>query len=81
MFDWIQKEKDLLIKLNNELVDLKIFILGNTAREEIESDKKVSECLQDDLIDNINALDYALKQVDIIKTAMKKHQEFVLSIH
>ncbi len=71
MFDCIQREKDLLNKLNSELVDLKIFILGNTAREEIESDKKVSECLQDDLIDNINALDYALKQVDIIKTAIR----------
>ncbi len=71
MFDYIQKEKDLLNKLNSELNDLKIFMLGNVVREENETTTKTSECLQDDIISNINALDYALKQVDIISTAIK----------
>ena len=71
MFDYIQKEKELLTKLNSELNDLKIFMLGNVVREESENTVKSSECLQDDIINNINALDYALKQVDIVATAIK----------
>ncbi len=71
MFDYIQKEKELLTKLNSELNDLKLFMLGNVVREETENNVKSSECLQDDIINNINALDYALKQVDVISTAIK----------
>lgn len=71
MYDYVQKEKELLAKLNGELNDLKIFMLGNVAREETENNVKSSECLQDDIVNNINALDYALKQVDVILTAIK----------
>lgn len=71
MYDYVQKEKELLAKLNGELNDLKIFMLGNSVREETENNVKSSECLQDDIVNNINALDYALKQVDVISTAIK----------
>ena len=71
MFDYIQKEKELLAKLNGDLADLKIFMLGNVVEEESKDTVKSSECLQDDIIDNVNALDYALKQVNIIVTAIK----------
>lgn len=71
MYDYVQKEKELLAKLNGELNDLKIFMLGNVVREETENNVKSSECLQDDIVNNINALDYALKQVDVISTAIK----------
>lgn len=71
MYDYVQKEKELLAKLNGELNDLKIFMLGNVVREETENNVKSSECLQDDIVNNINTLDYALKQVDVISTAIK----------
>lgn len=71
MYDYVQKEKELLAKLNGELNDLKIFMLGNVVREETENNVKSNECLQDDIVNNINALDYALKQVDVISTAIK----------
>lgn len=70
MYDTIKKEQEVLRALNCELNNLKIFMLGNTAKNE-EKDEIPSECLKDDMTKNIIALDYALQQVNIISKAIK----------
>lgn len=72
MFTHVMKEKELLGKLNSQLNDLKIFIIGCPVDEkECCTTMKSSECLNDELINNINGIEYALKQVELIANAIK----------
>lgn len=73
MFNYIMKEKELLEKLNTQLDDLKCFLIGKPVEEKGDccATIKSSECLQDDIISNFNAIDFALTKLEIITNAIK----------
>ncbi len=71
MFDYVQKEKELITTINCNLNDLKLFLVGNTPKEKDVCEMKASECLRDDIIENLNGLDYTLKTITEIADAIK----------
>lgn len=71
MYESIQKQKELTSKLNSQLNDLKIFLIGNPLEDTANENMKESNCLQDDINYNLASLDYALSQLEIILRAIK----------
>jgi len=72
MFDYVKKERELLLQLNDKLGDLKVFLIGNTPKDcEDTCEERTVECLQEDMRHNLMGVDYAIKQLDIIIDAIK----------
>lgn len=70
MYDKVMKEKELLYKLNNELEEIKIFLIGNIPTENSETGKE-ENCLEDTMIDNLKSIDKAITITSIIKDTIK----------
>lgn len=71
MKEKIMKEKELLATINNKLVDIKMFLIGNIPEENEISEMKSPECINDDLSIILEGLDYTLKQINIIDAYLK----------
>lgn len=71
MKEKIMKEKELLSSINSKLTDIKMLLIGNIPEENEISDMKSPECINDDLIIILNALDYTLKQINMIDEYLK----------
>jgi len=70
MYDKVMKEKELLYQLNNELEEIKIFLIGNIPTENSETGKE-ENCLEDTMIDNLKSIDKAITITSIIKDTIK----------
>lgn len=72
MYDYILKEKEIIKSINAQLNDLKIFLVGDTKeKENNETNTKTPNCLEDDIIGNLESVDYALKQINTISAIIK----------
>ena len=71
MYNNIKKEKEIISLIITDLLDLKLFLIGNTSDENVVNDRKSPECLQDEVINNVNDLDYIRTQVNVISKAIK----------
>lgn len=69
MYDRVMKEKEMLHKLNNDLEEIKTFLIGDTCTETCEQQNE--NCLQDTMIRNLQAIDNALVLTNIIKETIK----------
>ena len=72
MYNNIQKEKEIIASINSNLRELKMFLIGNPTEDTISnSDCKEPNCLQDEIIYNLNSLYYALGQIITISKAIR----------
>lgn len=78
MYDLIRKEHDIITKINNNLCELKTFLIGNVP-EELSQTTKCPECLKDDLITNVSDLEYTLKQLEIITNEIRGGNKNVIT--
>lgn len=70
MYEELMKQKDMLLRLNRDVDDLKTFIIGNST-ENVTCDRKEENCLLDTLNTNINVLEEIMKNIEIINNTIR----------
>lgn len=74
MYDLIMADKDMLHKLEKELEEIKIFLIGNTPKQD-SCEETNDTCLQDSMRKNSQTIDRCLGITFIIKDAIRGGKE------
>ena len=71
MYPAVQEEKEIILHITQELVDLKRFLMGDIPNEEKDECSEPTPCLTNDIKVNLRNLKYALDQLNMIVEIMK----------
>lgn len=70
MYEELMKQKDMLLRLNEDVDNLKTFIIGNLT-ENVTCDRTEEDCLLDTLNTNSNVLEEIMKNIEIINNTIR----------